>query len=95
MIKKINKLKHLGIFQDYLWKTGLPGFKKFNLIYGWNYSGKTTLSRVFRCFELGKVHKGKGYEDTTFEVELENGNKHNQLQLSLSFVFLFLCSVMF
>lgn len=34
----------------------MPDFKQFNLFYGWNYSGKTTLSRVFRCFEQKKPH---------------------------------------
>jgi len=50
MITKINKLKNFGVFQNFSWN-GLDDFKKKNLIYGWNYSGKTTLSRIFQGFK--------------------------------------------
>jgi wobble nucleotide-excising tRNase len=56
MIEKISRIKDFGVFADFRWPASLPGFKRFNLIYGWNYSGKTTLSRVFRCFENGQTH---------------------------------------
>ena len=45
----------------------MPGFKIFNLIYGWNYSGKTLLSRVFRWLEKGKLHND--YLMVTFELK--------------------------
>lgn len=66
MITKINKIKDFGIFKNFNGNT-LPEFKAFNLIYGWNYSGKTTLSRVFRCLEKGKLHTD--YLAATFEME--------------------------
>lgn len=44
------------MFDNFDWPAGLPDFKQFNLIYGWNYSGKTTLSRAFRCFEQKLPH---------------------------------------
>lgn len=46
-IRKIGKIAGLGIFRDFSWGDSLPEFADFNLIYGWNYSGKTTLSRIF------------------------------------------------
>lgn len=46
-VKKIKKVSGLGIFRDFSWGDNLPEFADFNLIYGWNYSGKTTLSRIF------------------------------------------------
>ena len=51
MVIKISKLKNFGIFHDFSWKIDLPEFKKYNLIYGWNRSGKTTISRVFASCE--------------------------------------------
>ncbi len=51
MIAKISKLKNFGIFHDFSWKAELPEFQRFNLIYGWNRSGKTTVSRVFASCE--------------------------------------------
>jgi wobble nucleotide-excising tRNase len=56
MIKNIPSIKSFGVFEDFRWNHGAPDFKRHNLIYGWNYSGKTTLSRAFRCFELGRAH---------------------------------------
>jgi wobble nucleotide-excising tRNase len=56
MIRTIQSLKAFGVFSDFQWPTGLPEFKQFNLIYGWNYSGKTTLSRAVRCFEQKQPH---------------------------------------
>ena len=52
MISRVQSIKSFGVFADFQWLNSLPEFKKFNLIYGWNYSGKTTLSRVFRCIIL-------------------------------------------
>lgn len=51
MIKAILKIQGHGVFQDY---TKPPEMKEFgikNLIYGWNYSGKTTISRIFAQLE--------------------------------------------
>jgi wobble nucleotide-excising tRNase len=33
----------------------LPDFGRYNLIYGWNWTGKTTLSRLFRALELRRI----------------------------------------
>ena len=77
MITKISKLKNFGIFHDFTWKTELPEFKKFNLIYGWNRSGKTTVSRVFLSCEKKCVYdknKFKQYpEHGEFELKINNG----------------------
>lgn len=66
MISKITKIKDFGVFKSFN-GSNLPEFKTFNLIYGWNYSGKTTLSRVFRCLEKGELHED--YLNATFEIE--------------------------
>lgn len=55
MIHRV-QIKSFGVFDNFQWPAGLPDFKQFNLIYGWNYSGKTTLSRAFRCFEQKRPH---------------------------------------
>ena len=56
MIRKLQKITSFGVFDEFSWPTGLHEFKQFNLLYGWNYSGKTTFSRAFRCFELVQRH---------------------------------------
>lgn len=70
MIKKINKIKNFGIFKDY--KQDCQEFKTFNVFYGWNYSGKTTLSRVFRCLEKHTIYKN--YIASEIELIDETGN---------------------
>jgi len=44
MITKIAKFKNFGIFHDFAWKAAPFGFKKFNLIYGWNSGGQKHIS---------------------------------------------------
>ncbi len=78
MIYSIKKLKNFGIYEDFSWdKTVLPKFSKFNLIYGWNRSGKTTISRVFSSCEkkmLFDEEKFKQYpENGEYELELADG----------------------
>jgi len=56
MIGKIRQIRSFGSYVDFAWPAGLCDFKRFNLFYGWNYSGKTMLSRIFRCFEKKALH---------------------------------------
>jgi len=51
-IERISRLTDVGIFRDFSWPAELPDFGRYNLIYGWNGTGKTTLSRIFRALEL-------------------------------------------
>ena len=46
-IDRIAHLRQCGVFRDFTWPQGLPGFARYNLVYGWNATGKTTLSRLF------------------------------------------------
>lgn len=69
MITRIPRLKNFGIFHDFSWSDKeLPEFKKFNLIYGWNRSGKTTISRVFASCEKKCV-----YDEIKFKQYPESG----------------------
>jgi wobble nucleotide-excising tRNase len=70
-VKKINNINGLGQFNNFKWPTDLPEFKKYNFFYGWNCSGKTTLSRLFRFLELKQMHND--YQSATFKIETNNG----------------------
>lgn len=59
LIKKIRRLKHPGVLRDFTWPSDLPAFGRFNLIYGWNGTGKTTLSRILRCLEKRTAPEGE------------------------------------
>ena len=66
MINKIKKL-NFRIFKDFEGRA--LEFKKDNLIFGWNYSGKTTLSDFFQILEKGEVDDG---EKLDFNIELDD-----------------------
>ena len=54
-IKKIKKLHNHRIFRDFEWRgNNPPQFERKNLIYGWNGTGKSTLSELFRAIEKRK-----------------------------------------
>ena len=53
-ITRISRLRSCGVFRNFTWPSDLPEFGRYNLIYGWNGTGKTTLSRLFRDLELGR-----------------------------------------
>ena len=75
MIRRIQQIKEFGVFADFQWPPGLPEFKQFNLIYGWNYSGKTTLSRAFRCFEQKLPHAD--FTSAQVQLKAEDGTVHH------------------
>jgi wobble nucleotide-excising tRNase len=70
MISKINRLTNFGNYRQFQWGGTAP-FSKRNLIYGWNYSGKTTLSRLFQI--LVEPNQLTQWHGCQFEVELQGG----------------------
>ena len=70
-IKKVTNINGFGQFNNFDWSLNLPEFNKYNFFYGWNYSGKTTLSRLFRCLELKQLHND--YPNASFKIETDNG----------------------
>src|SRR6266571_1133546 len=75
MIRRVQHIKTFGVFADFQWPDNLPEFKQFNLIYGWNYSGKTTLSRAFRCFEQKQPHED--FANAQVQLKSDDGTLHN------------------
>ena len=71
MIKRIQSIRDIGIYKVFDWSADLPEFSDFNLIYGWNYSGKTTLSRIFGVLEKPETLSGLGGR---FSVVDDNGH---------------------
>ena len=68
MIKKIKKIKNLGVFSSYQWDSTLPDFERYNLFYGWNGTGKTTLSKLFASLEQGQAAE---FSDLEYEIEAD------------------------
>jgi wobble nucleotide-excising tRNase len=70
MLTKINKLKRFGIYQNFTWGA-IDDFKKKNLVYGWNYSGKTTLSKLFQVLEF--KDKNRCFSGSEIEITINDG----------------------
>lgn len=71
-------IKNFGSFQGLEWKKTVRDsgknvklFQRLNILYGRNYSGKTTLSRIFRSLETRKLPPN--YVSSSFIVTGENG----------------------
>ena len=54
-IDRIWRLRGYGIFRNFTWPSDLPEFGRYNLVYGWNGTGKTTLSRLLRDLEARRA----------------------------------------
>jgi wobble nucleotide-excising tRNase len=85
MIQKID-IQSFGLFNEYEWKNHIGNdsstdvFKKINIIYGRNYSGKTTLSRIFRWIETGNINEK--YIGCRFNMIDDNGSTISEKYLT-------------
>lgn len=86
-IKKIDSIKNMAVFQDFSWASSVRDggsnvaeFKKINIFYGRNYSGKTTLSRIFRAMETGSL--SEKYLSPEFQLSFEDGANVTQNSLT-------------
>lgn len=84
MIKSIN-INNFGIFKTFNWNNEIGvehEFKKLNIIYGRNYSGKTHLARLLRCFE--KECFPSKYENCEFSICLDDNTILNQTKVDFA-----------
>ncbi len=77
MINQID-IPSFGSFQGLDWKKSIrdsgknvKSFQRLNILYGRNYSGKTTLSRIFRALEMRKLPLN--YVGSSFNVTGDKG----------------------
>lgn len=73
----------MGIFSGFDWDKSIRDkgnnkktFKTLNIIYGRNYSGKTTLSRIIRSLETGVTPKN--YKNIDFEIQNQDNSVTTQ-----------------
>ncbi len=83
MIEKIKSIKNLAVFNDFNWDTevvdsenNIQKFTTINIIYGGNYSGKTTLSRIIRAMETGFI--SDKYENPEFNINIKDNTDITQ-----------------
>lgn len=88
MIRKIKLIGNLGIFKNFDWDKEVldesgktADFKEINIVYGRNYSGKTTLSRIFRAMENGEL--SDKFERPSFNVSFSDNSQVTQNNLTI------------
>jgi len=79
MIKKFQRITNLGVFGAFQWDQEVVSangqvqrFQHINVIYGRNYSGKTTLSRLLRALETHTLSEKFGSRE--FEIVFDDGS---------------------
>lgn len=68
-LTRITKLRH-RVFRDFAWPSDLHAFGQFNVVYGWNGCGKTTLSSL-----LSLVEKKTALTEGEVDLELDGATK--------------------
>jgi wobble nucleotide-excising tRNase len=86
-IKKIDSIKGMAVYDDFQWSSSMRDasnhiaeFKSLNILYGRNYSGKTTLSRIFRALETGRL--SDKYSSPEFKLSFDGGSIVTQSSLT-------------
>lgn len=88
MIRKIKEIGNFAVFKNFKWNDSVVEsngqvkyFKNINILYGRNYSGKTSLSRIFRAFETCSI--SEKFENPNFTLELNDGKELKQDNLTI------------
>jgi wobble nucleotide-excising tRNase len=71
MIRKID-IETFGLYENYKWDTEIgrnETFRRVNIIYGRNYSGKTTLSRILKSVEDKQINPK--YSSGKFQITFD------------------------
>lgn len=92
-ILKISKIDNFGIFINFDWSSSLAtpttqnpnqtyDFKDINILYGRNYSGKTSLSKIIRALETKNI--SPKYQQPNFQITLADSENTIITQDSLN-----------
>ena len=79
MILNLKKIRNFGVFKNYTYSSNIKEFTKKNIIYGWNYTGKTTLSRIFGCLDCNSLPEN--YRGSSFEIKCSNNTSITETSL--------------
>ncbi len=77
----------MAVFRDFSWSSSVRDdgnnvaeFKRINIFYGRNYTGKTTLSRIVRAMETGSL--SEKYTSPEFKLSFDDGTFVSQNSLA-------------
>lgn len=78
MLKKIDKIYQIGKFEKFEWNQ-INEFKKINLLFGFNGSGKTTISNIFNLISSKKIFDKEKKEELFKDLA---NNKDSKIQFT-------------
>lgn len=85
MFRRIESISRAAVWDGYDGRTSTaPDFVRYNLIYGWNASGKTTLSRVFGLFNgpgVGRLPDGARARFSVGQEVLDSQRDQDRVRL--------------
>lgn len=70
MISRIKQIQNIDAFDSLDWAA--EDFKRYNLVYGWNGSGKTTISRLYSFLEKKEIDLPE-YQSIEFSIQTDTG----------------------
>lgn len=79
MISKIDSINNFGIYKSFGWSSEIPLFNAKNIIYGWNYSGKTTFSRIFSSLRDREIYKD--FTKGDFKITMNDGTTYTKANI--------------
>jgi wobble nucleotide-excising tRNase len=74
IVSNLHSMEAMGILANRNSRSQSLQFRRYNLIYGFNGSGKSTISRLFSSLEAGQLHP-RLPEDGSFELSLHDGTR--------------------
>ncbi|WP_430495595.1 AAA family ATPase [Ralstonia pseudosolanacearum] len=73
-LERFEKIREYRLFRDFAWPKALEDFGRFNLIYGWNGTGKTTLSHLFKAIQTATA-VSEGEVEIVFDGTQVSGSR--------------------
>src|SRR5690554_5355774 len=84
MIKKIEDIYKLGIFENYQWKCSKE-FSRYNVCFGFNGSGKTTISNFFNLVASNGIFTREQKEELFKDLKTTENNSEVKFNNNLTY----------
>ena len=84
MIKKIEKISKLGVFDNYQWKCSKE-FNRYNICFGFNGSGKSTLSNFFNLIASNGIFRQEQKEELFNDLKTTERDSEIRFNNSLTY----------
>ena len=84
MIKKVEKINKLGIYENYQWKCSKE-FSRYNICFGFNGSGKSTLSNFFNLVASNEIFTREQKEDLFIDLKTTESDSEVKFKNNLAY----------